>query len=49
MYNMSVQLDDRMVRIAAFQYIVKLQQQHGDVLPWSALASGFVFEGLTIH
>ena len=48
MYNMSVQLDDRMVRIAAFQYIVKLQQLHGDILPWSALASGFVFQGLTI-
>ena len=39
----SERLDDRMVRIAAFQYLDKLQQQHGDVLPWTALAKGFNF------
>ncbi len=37
-----------MVRIAAFQYIDKLQQLHGDVLPWSALVSGFSFQGHSI-
>lgn len=37
-----------MVRIAAFQYLDKLQQVHGDVLPWSALVSGFVFQGHSI-
>ena len=37
-----------MVRIAAFQYLDKLQQLHGDVLPWTALARGFTFHGQSI-
>ena len=37
-----------MVRVAAFQYIDKLQQLHGDILPWAALVSGFDFQGHAI-
>ena len=45
---MSERPDDRIVRIAAFQYLDKLQQLHGDVLPWTALAKGFNFHGQSI-
>jgi putative restriction endonuclease len=37
--------DDQLVRVAAFQYLDKLQLLHGDVLPWSALVAGFTFHG----
>lgn len=45
---MSDRVDDQMVRIAAFQYLDKLRLSHGDVLPWSTLASGFRYQGHAI-
>lgn len=44
----TVDLDDQRVRMAAFQFLERLQLLHGDVLPWSALTGGFVFEGEVI-
>jgi putative restriction endonuclease len=41
-------LDDHQVRLAAFQYLDRLSLTQGEVLPWSALVSGFTFLGHTI-
>ncbi|MGD9794983.1 MAG: HNH endonuclease [Acidimicrobiia bacterium] len=41
-------VDDHHVRLAAFQYLDRLQSLHGDALPWSALVSGFSFQGRPI-
>lgn len=40
--------DDYAVRLAAFQYLDRMQMVHGDALPWSVLAKGFEFEGRAI-
>ena len=45
---MTLRPDDQLVRLAAFQYLDRLGAMHGDVLPWSALANGFSFEGVSI-
>ncbi|MGE0877514.1 MAG: HNH endonuclease [Acidimicrobiia bacterium] len=41
-------VDDHVVRMAAFQFLDRLRLVHGDVFPWSALKSGFVFQGQEI-
>lgn len=46
--SVNVRLDDQMVRLAAFQYLDKLRLVQGEVLPWSALAKGFSFQGYSI-
>ena len=40
--------DDHLVRLAAFRYLDRLRLTHGDVLPWSALTSGFSFQGVNV-
>jgi putative restriction endonuclease len=45
---MDGRLDDHLVRLAAFQYLDRLQLTHGEVLPWSALVSGYTYQGRTI-
>ena len=44
---MSTELDQR-VRLAAFQWLRAQMDVHGDVLPRSILAEGFVFEGTRV-
>ena len=44
---MSTQLDQR-VRLAAFQWLRAQMDVHGDVVPRSILAEGFVFEGTRV-
>jgi len=40
--------DDHLLRLAAFQYLDRLRLTHGDVLPWSVLASGFSFGDIPV-
>lgn len=40
--------DDHLLRMAAFQYLDRLRLTEGDVLPWSALASGFSYQGTKV-
>jgi putative restriction endonuclease len=40
-------LDDHLVRIAAFQYLDRLHGVHGDALPWAAL-TGFDYRGVAV-
>lgn len=44
---MSLELDQR-VRLAAFQWLRSQMDIHGDVLPRSILAQGFVFDGVRV-
>jgi putative restriction endonuclease len=39
---------DWRARLAAFDFVDRLMQQHGDVLPWQPLRDGFEFEGQRI-
>lgn len=45
---MASKFDDHVVRLAAFRYMDRLKLSRGDALPWSALASGFEFNGEAI-
>ncbi len=38
-------LDERLVRLAAFQRLEELERVHGGVLPWNVLRKGFEFGG----
>jgi putative restriction endonuclease len=41
-------LDDRLVRTAAFAFLEDLRGRHGDSLPWAQLTHGFRYAGRTI-
>jgi putative restriction endonuclease len=40
---------DDLIRIAAFNWLKGHMQIHGEVLPWTLLEQGFMFEGQQIH
>ena len=42
---MSADLLDRQVRLRAFDFLSEQTELHGEVLQWSILSSGFVFDG----
>lgn len=39
---------DHAVRIRAFEFLTEQTARHGDVLPWSALSTGFAFDGVRV-
>ncbi|HEU19127.1 MAG TPA: hypothetical protein ENO00_07070 [Deltaproteobacteria bacterium] len=48
MYSQTLQNLDRRIRLVAFDWLSKQVSSHGDVLPRSLLAQGFIFENQKI-
>jgi putative restriction endonuclease len=40
---------DDLIRLAAFDWLRDQQQIHGEVLPWTLLANGFIYQNHQIH
>jgi putative restriction endonuclease len=42
-------MDDDQIRLAAFDWLKEQVQIHGEVLPWTMLTNGFIFNNQRIH